>query len=407
MERGSIPIYIGLLLWILTQTSAQSLSHVCNFTRTISQESEEKCAKFIDKVVTGWTLNQTKSFPGKTPKQINDIVRNPGDLDCFFFKVTHATSQGCCNGWISSQEGTLLCDIAHCTPSCQNGGQCTSPTDVCTCPPEYTGYRCEDKISDASSTNKFCYTDSLCSKAKVEKYYNQIVTEADCCTNGGRGWGVGSNDCSKCAVANTTTDTSVIVQTNELPFQTCLNFGPSYYRTFDGLEYEFGGMCTYTMLKDADKGWNVEVTPKNCARISECTKKVTIFLGSGETISVEAGQVKVNDVDFILTGETPKSTPDNTFTVRNMSGWIFVDSAKGVSLKVDSESTVALTIHSDKVQGDVKFQGLCGNLNRDPSDEFKTSSGTLSSSAVHFANSWQVVNSIDGRRDVAEVSFED
>lgn len=29
-------------------------------------------------------------------------------------------------------------------------------------------------------------------------------------------------------------------------------------------------------------------------------------------------------------------------------------------------------------------------------DEFKTSSGSLSTSAVYFANSWQVVNSVDG-----------
>lgn len=67
-------------------------------------------------------------------------------------------------------------------------------------------------------------------------------------------------------------DTSVVVQTNELAFKTCLNFGPSYYRTFDGLEYEYGGMCTYTLLKDIDKGWKVELTPKNCAKVSECTK---------------------------------------------------------------------------------------------------------------------------------------
>ena len=52
-----------------------------------------------------------------------------------------------------------------------------------------------------------------------------------------------------------------------------------------------------------------------------------------------------------------------------MSGWIFVDSAKGISMKVDSKSTVELTVYSDKVQGDIKFQGLCGNLNRDPSGE--------------------------------------
>lgn len=37
-----------------------------------------------------------------------------------------------------------------------------------------------------------------------------------------------------------------------------------------------------------------------------------MFLGSGETISVEAGHVKVNDMDFILSGEEPKSTPENS-----------------------------------------------------------------------------------------------
>ena len=37
-----------------------------------------------------------------------------------------------------------------------------------------------------------------------------------------------------------------------------------------------------------------------------------MFLGSGETISVEAGQVKVNDMEFILSGETPKSSPENS-----------------------------------------------------------------------------------------------
>jgi hypothetical protein len=37
-----------------------------------------------------------------------------------------------------------------------------------------------------------------------------------------------------------------------------------------------------------------------------------MFLGSGETIAVEAGNVKVNGAEFILTGETPKSTPENS-----------------------------------------------------------------------------------------------
>lgn len=37
-----------------------------------------------------------------------------------------------------------------------------------------------------------------------------------------------------------------------------------------------------------------------------------MFLGSGETITVEGGSVKVNDAEFLLSGETPKSTPENS-----------------------------------------------------------------------------------------------
>lgn len=63
---------------------------------------------------------------------------------------------------------------------------------------------------------------------------------------------------------------------NELVFKMCLNFGFSYYRIFDGLEYEYGGMCIYILLKDIDKGWKVEFILKNCVKVSECIK---VWLG--------------------------------------------------------------------------------------------------------------------------------
>lgn len=53
-----------------------------------------------------------------------------------------------------------------------------------------------------------------------------------------------------------------------------------------------------------------------------------------------------------------------------MSGWIFVDFVKGFSIKVDSKLIVELIVYSDKVQGDVKFQGFCGNFNCDFSGKF-------------------------------------
>lgn len=58
------------------------------------------------------------------------------------------------------------------------------------------------------------------------------------------------------------------------------------------------------------------------------------------------------------------------YNVCNMSGWIFVDFVKGFSIKVDSKLIVELIVYSDKVQGDVKFQGFCGNFNCDFSGKF-------------------------------------
>ena len=63
---------------------------------------------------------------------------------------------------------------------------------------------------------------------------------------------------------------------NDLPFRTCLNFGRSFFRMFDGLEYQFAGMCTYTLAENILEGWHVEMTVKNCDYWTTC-RKVGLF----------------------------------------------------------------------------------------------------------------------------------
>jgi len=65
---------------------------------------------------------------------------------------------------------------------------------------------------------------------------------------------------------------TVVMQTNDQPFRTCLNFGRSFYRTFDGLEFQFAGTCTYTLAENTDEAWHVEMTVKNCNYWSTCKK---------------------------------------------------------------------------------------------------------------------------------------
>jgi len=68
----------------------------------------------------------------------------------------------------------------------------------------------------------------------------------------------------------------VITQENSLNFRTCLNFGTNYYRTFDGLQFSFGGRCTYTMAMS--EHWNVQMQVINCNLFDTCRKVCYIFL---------------------------------------------------------------------------------------------------------------------------------
>lgn len=55
---------------------------------------------------------------------------------------------------------------------------------------------------DIFSMVKFCYLDYYCGVVKVDKYYNQVVSQVDCCINGGKGWGVGWDSCIVCVNVN-------------------------------------------------------------------------------------------------------------------------------------------------------------------------------------------------------------
>lgn len=61
--------------------------NVCTNTRTIHQFADDKCSAFIDYVIDGFSLNKTKTFPGKSAQEINTLLTNPDpNLQCYFFK---------------------------------------------------------------------------------------------------------------------------------------------------------------------------------------------------------------------------------------------------------------------------------------------------------------------------------
>ncbi|KAK3588898.1 hypothetical protein CHS0354_007047 [Potamilus streckersoni] len=137
-----------------------------------------------------------------------------------------------------------------------------------------------------------------------------VVSMEDCCKlNGAGSWGVsGTGHCSKCQSASGG-EASVIIQENELPFRTCLNFGRSFYRMFDGLEYQFSGACTYTLATDFNN-WNIEVTPVHCDYWTTCRKRVKISIKNGDVVETEGGIIRINDLVTNLTVDKPLETPN-------------------------------------------------------------------------------------------------
>ena len=63
---------------------------------------------------------------------------------------------------------------------------------------------------------------------------------------------------------------SVVENPGNLNYFTCMSYGPYYYRTFDGLEYLFGGRCKYTAFTDGSR--SVEIGLNNCMNYGTCTK---------------------------------------------------------------------------------------------------------------------------------------
>ena len=63
---------------------------------------------------------------------------------------------------------------------------------------------------------------------------------------------------------------AVVPNPGHLNYFTCMSYGPYYYRTFDGLEFLYGGRCSYTLFTDGAR--TVEVNMNKCTGYKDCTK---------------------------------------------------------------------------------------------------------------------------------------
>uniref|UniRef100_A0A670JHY8 Fc fragment of IgG binding protein n=1 Tax=Podarcis muralis TaxID=64176 RepID=A0A670JHY8_PODMU len=172
---------------------------------------------------------------------------------------------------------------------------------------------------------------------------------------------------------------------------TCWSLGDPHYRTFDKQKYNFMGTCTYTLAKTCGSDTTLpafHITAKN----ENQGKRSVSFIGFvtvqvyGYHISVarkEYGIVRVNN----QRSQLPISLQEGKLRLYQSGTSVFIETDFSLKVSYDWNNRLWVKIPSSFFEN---VCGLCGNYNGDPTDDFKTSAGSLAPSPVEFGKSWKV-----------------
>ncbi|XP_026558168.1 IgGFc-binding protein-like [Pseudonaja textilis] len=173
--------------------------------------------------------------------------------------------------------------------------------------------------------------------------------------------------------------------------ETCYGWGEPHYHTFDGLDVDFQGTCTYTLAKYC--GNDTRLVPfvvdhknENRGRQDVSFVRLTNIYVYGYNISIRRRHVGKIWLNGVITN-LPVTLEDGKIHLFRSGVNAILQTDFGLVVSFDGASILSITL-SSSYYGSIC--GLCGNFNQNPKDDMVTASGKKVSSAVEWAASWQV-----------------
>ncbi|KAM6188764.1 IgGFc-binding protein [Sarcoramphus papa] len=171
---------------------------------------------------------------------------------------------------------------------------------------------------------------------------------------------------------------------------TCWGWGDPHYHTFDGLDFDFQGTCTYTLAESCGNDTRLvpfKVEGKNDIRggvksVSYVSlAKIRVY---GQEVSIhrrEVGKVRVNGVVTLL----PVSLQDGKVRVFQSGLTAVLETDFGLRVTYDWNWHLLIDVPSSYYKHTC---GLCGNFNLKPEDDVPQSGSDLAA-VVAWAKGWK------------------
>ncbi|XP_054553156.1 IgGFc-binding protein [Talpa occidentalis] len=324
---------------------------------------------------------RTESFcPMKCPPNSHyEVCADTCSLSCSALGTPQNCPERCAEG-------------CQCDPGFLNSGEACVPMEECGC--YHNGVYYEP---DESVLLDNCHQQCVCRSGKgmVCKEHS-CKPEEECQPSGGILSCIKKDPCQDviCRPQETCKEKDgegVCVPNYE---DTCWLWGDPHYHSFDGRDFDFQGTCDYVLATTACPGVSAQdlipftVTTKNENRGNPAVsyvRRVTVTT-LGVNISIhkdEIGKVRVNGVQTAL----PVSAAGGRISVTHGSSKAVLVTDFGLRVSYDWNWRVEVTLPSS-YHGAVC--GLCGNMDRNASNDHAFPNGTLAPSIPAWGGSWRV-----------------